>query len=235
MAALFTDDFDGGSIGTNWVSVGSVTNSPWQSKKSSWPRYNIDKIEVHDDIFNTRRFNVWYTDLGEIPETKPMWLQADVIKPIFTFPTPKKVKLYVTISHDALVNMSIPTLRDRLVYYLSHDRDDPKMFALALEAFFDKTNSLSKFAPGSAAGFSNDAGGWWWTAPEANPEDPAVAQLPALKVDVPCPCECDYSTSKTIRWSIIHLNDQHKWTREQVADWLETLDVDIRFSSRDPS
>lgn len=28
---------------------------------------------------------------------------------------------------------------------------------------------------------------------------------------------------------IIHLNDNHKWTREQIADWLETLDVDLRF------
>jgi hypothetical protein len=28
---------------------------------------------------------------------------------------------------------------------------------------------------------------------------------------------------------IIHLNDDHAWTREQVADWIETLDVDLRF------
>lgn len=28
---------------------------------------------------------------------------------------------------------------------------------------------------------------------------------------------------------IICLNDSHKWTREQVADWLDTLDLDLRF------
>jgi hypothetical protein len=28
---------------------------------------------------------------------------------------------------------------------------------------------------------------------------------------------------------IIDLNDNHKWTREQIADWLETLDVDLSF------
>lgn len=28
---------------------------------------------------------------------------------------------------------------------------------------------------------------------------------------------------------IIHLNDEHKWTREQIADWLETLDVDLEL------
>lgn len=28
---------------------------------------------------------------------------------------------------------------------------------------------------------------------------------------------------------IMHLNDGHKWTREQVADWLDTLEVDLSF------
>lgn len=28
---------------------------------------------------------------------------------------------------------------------------------------------------------------------------------------------------------IIHLNDTHHWSRKQIADWLETLDVDIEF------
>ena len=34
---------------------------------------------------------------------------------------------------------------------------------------------------------------------------------------------------------IIHLNDRHEWTREQIAEWLEVLDVDltIRPSSRE--
>lgn len=33
----------------------------------------------------------------------------------------------------------------------------------------------------------------------------------------------------TLREVIINLNDRHKWTREQVADWIETLDIDTRF------
>ncbi len=31
--------------------------------------------------------------------------------------------------------------------------------------------------------------------------------------------------------TIIHLNDDHRWTREQIADWLDTLDVDLRFQT----
>lgn len=31
-------------------------------------------------------------------------------------------------------------------------------------------------------------------------------------------------------WSMIpHLNDDHKWSRERIADWLDTLDIDLEF------
>lgn len=29
---------------------------------------------------------------------------------------------------------------------------------------------------------------------------------------------------------IVHLNDGPRWSREQIADWLETLDLDLSFS-----
>jgi len=31
---------------------------------------------------------------------------------------------------------------------------------------------------------------------------------------------------------IMDLNDTHRWTREQIADWLETLDIDINFKEK---
>lgn len=31
--------------------------------------------------------------------------------------------------------------------------------------------------------------------------------------------------------TIIHLNDAHRWTREEIADWLETLDHDLTFKT----
>lgn len=33
-----------------------------------------------------------------------------------------------------------------------------------------------------------------------------------------------YGTESRLIWIIINLNDEHHWTREQIADWLETLD-----------
>lgn len=48
-----------------------------------------------------------------------------------------------------------------------------------------------------------------------------------------CDCyedSCDYS-NKTLSSCIQHLNDEHQWSRQQIADWLETLDVDLTMSA----
>lgn len=61
---------------------------------------------------------------------------------------------------------------------------------------------------------------------------------PALKELVTSPCACGHGTDY-LENVIIHLNDspghgilktdKPAWTREEIADWLETLDVDIEF------
>ena len=63
---------------------------------------------------------------------------------------------------------------------------------------------------------------------------PVVSQLseivPALATHIiQCP-KCAYlgvARSDTLAKLIPHLNDHHKWTREAIADWLDTLDVDL--------
>lgn len=32
-----------------------------------------------------------------------------------------------------------------------------------------------------------------------------------------------------LSWLIVHLNDDHRWTREQIADWLDAVDADLSF------
>jgi len=54
--------------------------------------------------------------------------------------------------------------------------------------------------------------------------------LPGLDAQVTHPVTKNSGTIKDI---IINLNDYHKWDRGAVADWLETLDVDLRFKSPD--
>jgi len=56
--------------------------------------------------------------------------------------------------------------------------------------------------------------------------------LPGVREKVEHPLTKEITT---LRYAIISLNDTYKWTREQIADWLETLDIDITFRSEDES
>lgn len=58
----------------------------------------------------------------------------------------------------------------------------------------------------------------------------AINSLPGIFENAKHPVN---NSVQQIRSIIIDLNDHHGWTREQVADWLETLDVDLRFKSED--
>jgi len=37
------------------------------------------------------------------------------------------------------------------------------------------------------------------------------------------PCGCQFKTAWNVYQAVVHLNDDHKWTREEIADWLEDL------------
>lgn len=84
---------------------------------------------------------------------------------------------------------------------------------------------------------------------KADPNDPSVLsqKLPGVNQVVKHPrisesgCDCYYDSydegaglgKYTIRNLVMHLNDEHRWTREQIADWLETLDVDLSFKIKE--
>jgi hypothetical protein len=71
--------------------------------------------------------------------------------------------------------------------------------------------------------------------------DTLAALLPPGTLDtvVPCPgcgtplrndATCD-AKPYTLMSQVMHLNDAHRWTREKIADWLDTLDVDLAFKT----
>lgn len=62
----------------------------------------------------------------------------------------------------------------------------------------------------------------------------AIPIINDLSVRVDCPTGCFFRNSHTpfrdtVLWLVIHLNDRHRWSREDIADWLETLDMDLSF------
>lgn len=61
--------------------------------------------------------------------------------------------------------------------------------------------------------------------------DELARLLPGLDSLTPCPrCSGHKETNtRSVRGQIVHLNDKHRATREEIADWLDALDVDLRF------
>lgn len=51
-------------------------------------------------------------------------------------------------------------------------------------------------------------------------------QLPGVKEYVKHPVT---GTIGTLWYTIQNLNDNYKWTRNRIADWIETLDIDTEF------
>ena len=65
-----------------------------------------------------------------------------------------------------------------------------------------------------------------------------ISVIPALATfETTCPVAgCDaYKHPRLLTRLIPHLNDnKHRWSREQIADWLDTLDVDLDFQDPNP-
>ncbi len=68
----------------------------------------------------------------------------------------------------------------------------------------------------------------WFDSPSStgNKRLPEVDKLPGLTAIVKNPVTQREDELETV---IITLNDINKWSRDKIADWLETLDIDLRF------
>lgn len=65
---------------------------------------------------------------------------------------------------------------------------------------------------------------------------PMVADLslifPAILASSQCPVPDEGCGGDDDIWSlVVHLNDFHKWSREKVADWLDTLNMDLTLQA----
>lgn len=53
--------------------------------------------------------------------------------------------------------------------------------------------------------------------------------IPSLTNEIPCP-GCDDGLPDTLYKAIICLNDFHEWSRERIAQWTESLSLDLSIS-----
>lgn len=56
-----------------------------------------------------------------------------------------------------------------------------------------------------------------------------LPELFTFKTRCPVDEKCDYREKMNLSQAIQHLNDEHCWSREAIAYWLDTLDVDLTF------
>lgn len=54
--------------------------------------------------------------------------------------------------------------------------------------------------------------------------------LPGLSERTTCP-QCQHAG--TVEWAVMHLNDSHRLTREDIADWLDSLDINLSFNVKE--
>jgi len=78
------------------------------------------------------------------------------------------------------------------------------------------------------------------TAPASAISEPSffVNELPGVNNFVTSPCLCKGYSYCQLREAIIHLNDTHRWTREDIADWIDTEQeaghINVIFGSDEP-
>lgn len=92
------------------------------------------------------------------------------------------------------------------------------------------------YAPNAGDGYSPKKSTHYYGVPiAAKPAGPHIgsdladdlaAILPDLEAQVKHPVSGDRASLRT---TIVSLNDTHHWSRERVADWLDTLDLNLRF------
>lgn len=59
---------------------------------------------------------------------------------------------------------------------------------------------------------------------------PDISKYGVLCPVTGCPdARPEVAQNSSVEHLIPHLNDRHEWTREAIADWLETLDLDLKF------
>lgn len=65
---------------------------------------------------------------------------------------------------------------------------------------------------------------------ELSPIKELKSKCPGLRQVVKMPCSCHSNKSSMLESLLIHLNDTVGWTREEIADWLDSLDIDLEVN-----
>jgi hypothetical protein len=159
------------------------------------------------------------------------------------------LKTYITETRLYITNAKGQRMQVKNVYWVD-DEDDPAVYkSVEVECFDGSTADVSAGVidiPNEAkvfiktkpkVEFTFNTGGYisvnttLWSSLATNFgsfRDDGVDELPGVQEHVKHPVTKSF---QSIEYCIIDLNDNHEWSRDQVADWLESLDVDLTFKT----
>lgn len=116
------------------------------------------------------------------------------------------------------------------------DWTDVKSIDFKLNAPSTITVNIPKIMPSfDSVSISFDGSFWTMGSYREHPTVRALAEIvPAIRTArAECPaCPEGARTPQNIATVIVGLNDQHKWTREQIADWLDMLPIDLTIQPK---
>lgn len=192
----------------------------------------MSRVKVYYDLhFDSYRFvvttpNINYMDAPAIRAG----FKDDPLQPIVVkAKTLASMKMVVQVPSELIIN-DWETAKQTILLHIQmaitspehHPELDDKILHTVLDSIRTKLDSKSAID--------------WMVSADSSPyikqDDTPLSKLkdslPGLRVIMGCPVKlCSRKTN--VWYLIVHLNDTHKWKREQIADWLDTLDVDLSF------
>jgi hypothetical protein len=168
------------------------------------------------------------------PEVGPFTSVADYLvpSPKTTYPA---AKWAVLINEEALAHAnSIPAL----IYDVVKTellKGGQVFSAVSNKEVMDKLVSVLQNGQNTLLGVSqkisilNEYFGTMTSAGSRTEQETLKKMLPGLSQNVNCPVDHGEAWRDSLWYVIQHLNDRHRWPRESIADWLESLDIDLTF------
>jgi hypothetical protein len=139
-----------------------------------------------------------------------IWLEKH--KPVPPVPPEEDKKYYVT--PQQAYNEALQKIEQHAVEVKNNNTTWGEISKVVAKAIKEQL-AAAKLAESKRTGFSG-----------TTVQDSLKNVLPCLYEQVKCPAPACNEGSDMANM-IIHLNDGHLWSREQIADWAEALDIDI--------
>jgi hypothetical protein len=138
----------------------------------------------------------------------------------------KPREVSILIDHEVINNSSIMSQATDALWCKAYEKMPESAVTLSYMRYTEGMLDGKQFHKGGYIPPNHTVDMLAYSAKKGYGKDSRVDELPGVDELVKHPIS---KREMPLGSAIINLNDQHKWTREKIADWIETLDIDITF------